>query len=189
MLKLIRNFFLISATLLSFNAFSAELEGEFTLDLVNDVIANMNKELEGKPKGFVLDLYLNSGGGSVFAGNKLIHEIMRKQSEGYKVRGIVTGACMSMCFITLQYLDVRTAYPLAWIMDHDASGTERRDHIEAVSGIHKKKVRSKLKIDHKIYDRMVAAELLMDSPTALKFGLLDKILMPGQEKVKEPTKK
>ena len=71
-----------------------KIDGEFNEFTVNSWIDEIDNALKGKPKGFTLDLYLNSPGGQIFAGNELIHSIMRKQSEGYRFRGIAVGGCM-----------------------------------------------------------------------------------------------
>ena len=188
MSKLFKGLFLLAITTVSLNSYAGEypkgaikLVGEYNDASVNKVIEDIDKAFKGKPKGFTLDLYLNSPGGEVFAGNRLIHSIMRAQSAGYKVRGIVTGQCMSMCFITLQYLDNRVAYPHAWIMDHDVSGGDNKVALNAVSEVHRAVVAGRLKVNKDLYRSLVHRELWMSTRTAIAYGVLDGIVIPGKE--------
>ena len=87
-----------------------------------------------------------------------------------------------MCFITLQYLDERVAYPHAWMLDHGVQGANHKGAIQAVSEMHRHQVAKRLKnIDPEAYKLLVQQELWLSPRLAIKFGLLDEILFPGKE--------
>ena len=195
--RVIKGLVLLAVTVVSMNSWAGEypkdvilLKGEFNKYQVDSWIEEIDSALEGKPKGYQLDIYLDSPGGEVFAGNRLIHSIMRAQSKGYKIRGIAVGQCMSMCFVTLQYLDNRVAYPHAWLLDHDVQGTDHQGAINAVSEMHRHQIAKRLKnIDPEAYRLLVHRELWLSPRLAIKFGLLDGIVFPGFESPNKPELK
>ena len=182
---IMKKLLVLAFSILTFTTANAEvmMKEEYSEKSVDALISDIDKELEGKEKGYTIVLYLNSPGGSVFAGNRLIHHIMKKQTAGFKFNGVVTEMCASMCFITLQYLDKRLSYPFGMLLDHPASGGKRVDNLSEISELHADKILSRIKTDKTMYKRLVKSELLMNSKTALRFGVIDKVIKPGEENI------
>ena len=107
---------------LSFSTLGASLIGEVNEFSVDKTIKELTEENASKPKDEPLIIALDSAGGSVFYGFKLINEIILLQLEGRKIHTVVTGMCASMCFTVLQAGDVRVSYRLAILMQHHVSG-------------------------------------------------------------------
>ena len=115
-----------------------EFSDEFSEATVQALIYEMEDALEEGDKEIVI--LLNSGGGSIFAGFKLINFITRHQNRGIKFRGIVGRFCASMCFMTLQHLDVRQAYEYGMLLDHPSSGSPDKAALIEISNLLIKKV-------------------------------------------------
>ena len=176
---------------------------EFSEYSVDYLIGEINAAVKEGDKKIIIKF--DSGGGSVFAGFKLIHRILELQKKGVEFVGVVDRACMSMCFMTYQFMDVRLAYPLAILMDHPASGGA--DHIlSELTEILRGNVRQRLVnaknslVAIKMYELLVLNDFYMNVLTAKQLGLLDMVVIPGDERkllvkkapkkeVKKPVKK
>ena len=158
--------------------------GEETVDFLIGEIEDL-VDLDEK----VIRIKFNSPGGSIFAGFKLLNRIHKWQAQGVKFIGIVDRACMSMCFMTLQNMDVRLAYKYAMLLDHPASGSKNKRDLSEISEVLKEVVYKRLRakglseIAIKQYKLLVMDEFLMNARTALALGLIDKIINPGDENV------
>ena len=158
---------------------SIPFRDEFTWQNIEDLIELIDEEVKTHKPGHTINLLLDSGGGSVFAGINLIHKIMALQEKGYKFRGVVENLCASMCFVTLQTLDERTAYPYAMIMDHRPSGGS--EHVlQEIVEVFKPLIDSKLKVDVELYNMAVFSEVWLGTKKAIRWGLLDRIINPGK---------
>lgn len=91
------------------------LEGEMT-DNVESIIQEIKQKQKARK-----DLYLliNSPGGSVFYGAKLVSVL---ETSPVAIHTICTGMCASMAFITLEYGTTRMAMKRSILMAHPASG-------------------------------------------------------------------
>ena len=172
---------------------------EFTGYTVDALIEEINAAVKDGDHTIVIKF--DSGGGSIFAGYKLIHRIIQLQSQGIKFVGVVDRLCASMCFMTYQFMDHRLAYPLAIIMDHPASGGP--DHILKeiseilVANVHRQLKAAKISdITIKLYDALVLNDFYMNVKTAKDLGLIEMVILPGKEglikvrkEVKKPVKK
>ena len=159
----------------SFNEFSID----FLLEEIQDAVNEGDKTIIIK---------WNSGGGSIFAGFKLIHKILELQEKGVKFVGVVDRLCGSMCFQTLQFMDVRLAYPLAMIMDHPSSGGEDVVLHEIsellMSNVRMRMVKKGLSpIAIKLYERLILSNFFMNNSTSIQLGLMDKVILPGSERL------
>ena len=161
-----------------------EFEGQFAPLEIDFIIEDIQDSIDEGDKRIILGL--NSPGGNVLAGFKLIHRIQFWQRQGIKFTGVVRELCASMCFVTLQYLDERQAYPLSMLLDHSSSGGMPADHLQINEAVNDKiyaqmRKAGKSEITIKLYKLMVANEFFMNAETAKSLGLLDKIIIPGQE--------
>ena len=163
----------------SFNEYSID----FLIEEINDAVN------EGDT---TIIIKWNSGGGSIFSGFRLIHKMIELQAKGIKFVGVVDRMCGSMCFQTLQFMDVKLAYPLAVIMDHPASGgddvvlQELSELLQAnVRMVMIKKGLSPVTI--KLYERLTLSDFFMNNATSIPLGLMDKVILPGSER-KIPVK-
>ena len=171
-----------------------EFTDEFNEATIEALIYEMEDALGEGDKEIVIKL--ESGGGSIFAGFKLINFITRHQSKGIKFRGIVGRFCASMCFMTLQHLDKREAYPYAIILDHPSSGGSDKANLVQISEllqeiIIKKMVAKGLSpLAIKLYQLNAQRDFMINTTLAIELGLLDKVIQPGKEyaKKKEPKK-
>ena len=82
------------------------------------------KQLAKADKNTTLDLYINSQGGSVFAGNEMINALLAwKQETGQKINVTVGGLAASMAANTIvQVADTVKVYANTLVMFHGASG-------------------------------------------------------------------
>jgi len=126
MKKTFRGLLLLTILLTSVNCLAltttSSILDEVNYDSIDNVIDDLRSAHISKPIEEVLTIELDSPGGSVFAGFKLMNYIRALQKSGRKIDGIVTGICASMCFAILQTLDTRKAYPHAMLMQHLPSG-------------------------------------------------------------------
>ena len=151
---------------------------DFTWNSVEKLIKEINKVAKLKKKGEYINILLDSGGGSVFAGSNLIHNIIRHQVKGIKFRGIVENVCFSMCFVTLQALNERVSYPFGMIMDHRPSGGS--EHVlQEIVEVFEELINSRLKVNVELYEMAVYSEVWLGAKKAIRWGLLDRILLPG----------
>ena len=172
-----------------------EFSDEFNELTIEALIYEMEDALDEGDKEIVLKL--NSGGGSIFAGFKLLNFIARHQSKGIKFRGIVGRFCASMCFVTLQHLDKREAYPYAMLLDHPSSGSSDKANLAQISELLALRVKQRLiakglsPVAIKLYQLNAQRDFMINTTLAIQLGLLDKLVMPGQEypKKKEEVKK
>ena len=159
----------------AFNEYSID----FLLEEINDAVN------EGDT---TIIIKWNSGGGSIFSGFKLIHRMLELQAKGVRFVGVVDRMCGSMCFQTLQFMDVRLSYPLAMIMDHPPSGGDDIVLQEIVELL-KANVRMRMikkgvsPIAIKLYERLILADFFMNHSTSIPLGLLDKVILPGSERL------
>lgn len=151
---------------------------EFTWATVEDLIKEIDKVAKVTKKGEYITILLDSGGGGVFAGVNLIHNIMKYQAQGIKFRGVVENVCFSMCFITLETLNDRVAYPFAMIMDHRPSGGSKHVLQEIVE-MFKPMVDARLKVNKELYEMAVYSEVWLGTAKAVRWGLLDRVVYPG----------
>ena len=164
-------------------------KGAFNDYTVNAMIKELN-EANAKTnirKSFVIRF--SSGGGSVFAGHKLIETIMAMQKQGRRFIGIVEDFCASMCFTTLQYMDKRYAKPLATLMQHNVSGggndqdaMDMKDHLE---WLHVKQTSKRSKLPARVLRKLFDRNYFGDAELSLKMGFIDEII---QAEVTEPPK-
>ena len=164
-----------------------EFNDEFSEGTVDVLLEEIQDSIDLDEKE--IRIKFNSPGGSIFAGFKLLNKITAWQAKGFKFIGIVDRVCMSMCFMTLQHLDVRLAYKYAMLLDHPASGGSSQSALAEISEILSEKVVQRMKVKGlskiaiKQYKLLVMDEFLMNSRTALALGLVDKIINPGEENV------
>ena len=161
-----------------------EFDGAFSFLEVDFIIEEIQESVDEGDKNIIIGL--NSPGGSVLAGFRLIHRLQFWQRQGIKFTGVVRELCASMCFVTLQYLDERNAYPLSMLLDHSSSGGMPADHLQINEAVNEKiydqmRKAGKSEITIKLYKLMVANEFFMNAKTAKDLGLLDKIIIPGEE--------
>lgn len=69
----------------------------------------------------IIDIILESPGGSVFAGNVFLNAMHVAQGRGYKLRCIVPAFAASMAFIIFTYCDERYALPNSLLLFHPIS--------------------------------------------------------------------
>ena len=129
----------------------------------------------------------NSGGGSIFAGFKLIHRMLDLQHKGIKFVGVVDRMCASMCFQTLQFMNERLAYPLA--IDYGSSSFRwRRSILKEIVELLQTNVIMRMKskglkpITIKLYEKLILSDFFMNNITSIQLGLIDKVILPGSER-------
>ena len=202
MTSIIRLAMLITITLFAFNTNAEarqpavekneihnviEFDDEFNEDSITVLLSEIEDSVDLDEK--VIRVKFNSHGGSILAGFRLINEITRLQTRGFKFVGIVDRVCMSMCFMTLQHMDERLIYKYGLLLDHPASGGNNKAHLDEISELVSQKVIARLKakglsdIAIRQYKILVKTEFLMNSKTALALGLVDKVINPGEENV------
>jgi ATP-dependent protease ClpP protease subunit len=92
---------------------------------INGVIAGYNmldaadrvwmmSKISKKP----IKVYINSGGGSIYAGMQFINAMIAAQKRGVKFKCYVTGIAMSMAFQIYTYCDQRYALPFSLLLWH-----------------------------------------------------------------------
>ena len=166
-----------------------EFNEEFNEDSITVLLSEIEDSVDEGDK--VISIKLNSPGGSIFAGIKLINKLAKYQRQGIKFRGIVDRYCMSMCFVTLQLLDERLIYKYGMLLDHAASGGSNQASLIEISELFNDMIYARLKAKGlsataiKQYKLLVANEFLMNSKTALALGLVDRVINPGEENVKK----
>lgn len=166
-----------------------EFNEEFNEDSIEVLLSEIEDSVDEGDK--LVSIKLNSPGGSIFAGIKLINKLAKYQSKGIKFRGIVGRYCMSMCFVTLQVLDERLIYKYGMLLDHPASGGNNQGALIEISELFNEMIYARLRkkglseVAIKQYKLLVANEFLMNSKTALALGLVDRVINPGEENVKE----
>ena len=158
----------------SFNEYAVD----FLIEEINDAVN------EGDT---TIIIKWNSGGGSIFAGFRLIHKMLELQAKGIKFVGVVDRMCGSMCFQTLQFMDVRLSYPLAMIMDHPPSGGEDavlKEIVELLqANVRMRMVKKGVSpIAIKLYERLILSDFFMNHSTSIPLGLMDKVILPGSER-------
>ena len=158
----------------SFNEYSID----FLIEEINDAV---------KEGDTTIIIKWNSGGGSIFSGFKLIHKMLELQAKGIKFVGVVDRMCGSMCFQTLQFMDLRLAYPLAVIMDHPPSGGEDvvlHEIVELLqANVRMKMIKKGLSpITIKLYERLILSDFFMNNSSSIALGLMDKVILPGSER-------
>jgi len=106
MKKTFRGLLLLTILLTSVNCLAltttSSILDEVNYDSIDNVIDDLRSAHISKPIEEVLTIELDSPGGSVFAGFKLMNYIRALQKSGRKIDGIVTGICASMCFAILR---------------------------------------------------------------------------------------
>ena len=103
---------IIITTLLN-TASAALLDTQVDKRSVDKVIDQLMLEDLVTLKGEPLILRVNSPGGGVFEGFRLINKMNSIKASGRKITVRVTGMCASMCFTILQAASTREAHPLA----------------------------------------------------------------------------
>ena len=162
-----------------------EFEGAFDEISVHNTIEEMEEAIELGSKLIVIKW--NSPGGSILAGFKLINAIRKHQAKGIKFRGVVDRICASMCFMTLQHMDERVSYEYGLLLDHEPRGGNSGAQLLEIAELLKALVVKKLKargvseLAIKLYKLRVADTFLMNTKTALMLGLLDRVILPGEE--------
>ena len=167
---------------------------------IRALIKKIDAAVEKGDKKIIIKL--NSGGGSIFAGFKLIHRMLELQAQGIKFVGVVDRFCASMCFQSLQFMDVRLGYPFSMLLDHPASGGAQSTLSEIsellnINVINRLKAKGLSPIAIKLYKLAITTDFMFNVRTSIALGLLDKMILPGAEKniivkapkVKKPVKK
>ena len=113
--------------------------------------------------------------------------MLELQAKGIKFVGVVDRMCGSMCFQTLQFMDLRLAYPLAVIMDHPPSGGEDvvlHEIVELLqANVRMKMIKKGLSpITIKLYERLILSDFFMNNSSSIALGLMDKVILPGSER-------
>ena len=155
---------------------------EYSIDFLIEEIDDAVKEGDT-----TIIIKWNSGGGSIFSGFKLIHKMLELQAKGIKFVGVVDRMCGSMCFQTLQFMDLRLAYPLAVIMDHPPSGGDDvvlHEIVELLqANVRMKMIKKGLSpITIKLYERLILSDFFMNNSSSIALGLMDKVILPGSER-------
>lgn len=152
-------------------------------------IREMNQENSNEP----IVLLLDSPGGSVIAGSKIISAIEASRRPVYTV--CVT-LCASMAAMIHSYGNIRMSVDRSILMFHNASGGAQGEVPRMLSLLHtldryiKKmdnNVITRSKLDSKHYYELVQNELWIDGEDALEMGLTDELvsLSPGDVKYNE----
>lgn len=105
---------------------TVSVSGEINERLVNDVVLSLKIAALHKPR--VIRININSGGGSVLEGHKIITKIQELQGKGIKFTCHATMAA-SMAFTILQYCDNRLADENSILMQHMIHNGKGRENI------------------------------------------------------------
>jgi ATP-dependent protease ClpP protease subunit len=174
---------LMSLVLLSLTAKAQPLElkgrvSNESIDLLNVLLENQHHELA---KDEAIYITLNSPGGSVYAGMKLLNKMRAIQSTGRKIVGVVEGFCASMCFCILQAMDERLAYPFSIVMQHRVSPAGK--HATALEIMLERMEAEKIGLPLQTWRLMTEAVFYFDSVKAKRFNMIDGIVV---EKITPP---
>ena len=97
-----------------------------------------------------------------------------------------------MCFVTLQFLDKRFAYPFAILLDHPASGGANKAALVQIEELLKEVITSRMMkagksaLEIKLYQLLYSSEFYFNTRLGIELGLLDGITMPGGKIKNEP---
>ena len=159
---------------LSFSTLGASLEDNVNKDSVNKVIKELNKERLNLKGESTLTLYLNSNGGGVIEGFRLINKLKEYQSEGLTIKTIVIGYCASMCFTILQTGDIRITYPLTYILQHNVSGGNPYSRVSLQRQMRVMEA-DRMNVALEIWMKKANPEVTFSSKEALEYGVIDLI--------------
>jgi ATP-dependent Clp endopeptidase proteolytic subunit ClpP len=135
--------------------------------------------------GCDIEIVVNSGGGSVFAGLD-IGDLMQQMSDaGHRITVVVAGMAASMAGVILQFADHRVIGRNSYLHLHEVStgaigkASDLEDTAELAKRLTKQAAavyarRATLTADE-IYKRMRRRELWLDADEALELGFVDEI--------------
>ena len=140
-------------------------------------------KVNGKDK--VVDMVINSGGGSVHLGLEFIEEIKSLKAKGYKINCYVRNA-YSMGFIILQYCDHRIGSSNSTYMHHLVQvGWGRPKRTEKNKKLFKAldffdslvldEISKRMKVDPKKFFEIYKDDKWWDAKEALKSNIIDEI--------------
>jgi len=164
----------IITTLLTGAVNSASFSGEVNDKSVDLLINQLMLDDSITPINEPLEILMNSGGGSVLAGFRLINKIRSLQVSGRKIHITVSVLCASMCFTILQSADKRFAYPLGVLMQHGVSGGNQRA-IESMERQMRLLESRKIGMSLEVWTRMSEGESWFTPEESVRLGIIDKI--------------
>ena len=132
-----------------------------------------------------IEIVINSGGGSVFAGLALFDYIQMIRGAGCPVKTTAVGMAASMAGILLQAGSTRVMSEHAYLMIHEASTatwgklSELRDEVELIDKLEERMLlilaeRSTLSVKQ-IKARCARKDYWLDAREALKLGFVDEV--------------
>ena len=133
----------------------------------------------------LIELAINSGGGSVHIGLEFIEEMKALQAKGYKFDCYVRNA-YSMGFVILQYCDKRIGSEHSTFMHHltqMGNGRPKRDEknkklfkaLDFFDNLLLKDIAKRLKIDSKEWFKIIKDDSWWNAKDALKKHMIDEI--------------
>ena len=136
-------------------------------------------------KDKLIELAINSGGGSVHIGLEFIEEMKALQAKGYKFDCYVRNA-YSMGFVILQYCDKRIGSEHSTFMHHltqMGNGRPKRDEknkklfkaLDFFDNLLLKDIAKRLKIDSKEWFKIIKDDSWWGAKDALKKHMIDEI--------------
>lgn len=166
--------FILALLLFSINIYSYDFEfvGEINKDTSSqfyDFVSETNKRN--------IDILIDSGGGYVISGFRIIDIIKEYQSYGYKFKCTVRFKAMSMAFTILQTCDKRVSKIYSLFMQHESypKGWLSRE-FDVIRFRHELK---KLDINVAVYyTQYVMREAYFNALVALSIGAVDYIDFP-----------
>lgn len=140
-------------------------------------------------------LILDSPGGSVMAGAKLIAIIQSSKNPIYAVN---TGSCASMCFMILQHSHKRLALDRTTLMVHPASLqltyagqldnlVSRVTYMKHFVDRMDRSIAKRARVSYEKFKLLTQQELWIDSIDSLNMGLLDEIVSFNLPSISEPS--
>lgn len=145
-------------------------------------------QLEQIPDDHMIELHINSNGGSVKEGVTIYNLLKQKKC---KVKGIVDGVAYSIAFVILQACDERIMGVGTTALIHepwiDASGNARElrktaDDLDVLTASNRKIFLERSNLEEKKLADMMEAETFLTPDDCLQYGLIDKIEDYGHAK-------
>lgn len=166
-------------------AYSLYIYGEITDEqwFEDDITPTMvNTALVEAGDAELIDVYINSPGGSVFAGHTIYNALKRHTSL---IRTTVDGIAASIASTILQAGDERAIAPNGMVMIHPASGgvwgteAEIRSYADAladVTGTVEDTYLDKIDMPREELKKLMDAETYMNAEKAVELGFVDSIV-------------
>lgn len=155
------------------------ISGDITEAVATDFQNQIMYLISQKAKN--IQIFINSYGGSVYAGLSIIDMIKYAQDRGIKVETVCTGVAMSMAAVILMVGSNRSAMKNSTIMFHEISTwchgkiTNIRVQVEETERLHKLLVSIIDQHSNLFEDQYLHDDLYLDAQAALNFDVIDKI--------------